>query len=163
MAFTMDNAFEESSKLNSGRPNFPHEVKDTGVAGGIGLTTQDESGNFTVSRETRDLLIEQAREMRKHPTNAEASLWRVLRKKKFAGYRFRRQHPIALFIVDFYCPLKKLVIEIDGPIHRYQKGYDETREEVLKAMGCTVLRFTNQQVETDLGAILQEIFKTLSK
>ena len=163
MALTMDNASKESSKVNSVLPNSPRKGKVASVVGVMELTPQKESRNFTFSRETRDLLIEQAREMRKHPTNAEASLWRVLRKKKFAGYRFRRQHPIGSFIVDFYCPLKKLVIEIDGPIHTYQKVYDETREEVLKDMGCKVLGFTNQQVETNLQAILQEIFKTLSK
>lgn len=147
----MDNTFDKSS--NEG----------TCAAGARGLNNQHEPGNLTISRETRDLLIERAREMRKHPTNAEALLWGELRKKKLAGYKFRRQHPIGSFIVDFYCPLKKLVIEIDGPIHRYQKVYDETREDILNAKGCTVLRFTNQEVENDLGGVLQEIRIILSK
>ena len=159
----MENTFDESSNEDFACNPSPLEGKGTRVAGGMGSFNQEKLVHFPVSRKTRDLLIAQAREMRKHPTNAEASLWGELRNKKLAGYRFRRQHPIGIFIVDFYCPLRKLVIEVDGPIHNKQKTYDKTREDNLKALGYTVLRFTNQQVEDDLGGVLQEILMILSK
>ncbi len=101
--------------------------------------------------------------MRKHPTKAEVLLWEELRAKQLAGYKFRRQHPIGSFIVDFYCPLRKLVIEIDGPVHNNQKAYDKTREDYLQAMGFTVLRFANQKVEDHMSDVLQEILTMLTK
>ena len=159
----MDNTFDDSGNKDIGSLPSPREGKGTRIAGGMGLYNQDNPIFFSVSREIRDLLIEQAREMRKHPTNSEASLWGELRNRKLAGYRFRRQHPIGSFIVDFSCPMRKLVIEIDGPIHKKQKAYDDTREDYLHAMGYTVLRFTNQQVGDDLSGVLKEILMMLSK
>ena len=125
----------------------PQEGKGTRVAGEKGFINKEEPPHFTVFRQTRNLMIEQAREMRKNPTKAEALLWGELRAKKLGGYKFRRQHPLGSFIVDFYCPLRKLVIELDGPIHESQKAYDDTREYYLKSMGYQVLRFDNLQVE----------------
>jgi leucyl-tRNA synthetase len=106
-------------------------------------------------------LIEAAREMRQHPTGAEAVLWEKLRRKQLGGFRFRRQHIINTFIVDFYCSEAKLVIEIDGGIHKAQADYDQYREDVLSAMGYKVLRFTNEEVMGEMSKVLGEIKKNL--
>jgi len=116
-----------------------------------------------LSRETRIRLIEAAREMRQFPTQVEALLWEELRRKRLSGFKFRRQHIIYLFIVDFYCPEAKLVIEIDGGIHRAQADYDQYREGALIAMGYKVLRFSNEAVMGEMPMVLNEISRSLSK
>jgi len=73
---------------------------------------------MTVPRELRDRLIEVAREMRSHPTEAELFLWKLLSGEKLGGFKFRRQHIIQTFIVDFYCPKAKLIVEVDGRFTR---------------------------------------------
>jgi len=106
---------------------------------------------------------ERARYMRKHPTPAEAILWKRLRKRQVKGFHFRRQHPIVRFIVDFYCAEAKLVVEIDGSVHN-QPGHDEydtERQSFLQALGMRVLRFTNSQVVTETNAVLHAIAEAL--
>ncbi len=98
-----------------------------------------------------------ARNMRKHPTPAEAILWRALRGRRLAGLKFRRQHPIGQFIVDFYCADCKLVVEADGSIHDQQIGYDQARTKQLEAFGCKVLRVSNTLVINDLETVLMNI------
>jgi very-short-patch-repair endonuclease len=100
--------------------------------------------------------------MRKKTTLAESLLWNELRKEKLAGLKFRRQHIIQTIIVDFYCPAAKLVIEIDGAIHKTQLENDQVREVDLRTMGYQILRFTNERVITDLAGVLGEIRQTLS-
>jgi len=73
------------------------------------------------------------------------------------GFKFRRQHPIGAFIVDFYCAKGKLVIEIDGPLHLDQKEYDEYRTEWLETNGFQVIRFTNRQVIDEVETVLKRI------
>ncbi len=114
-----------------------------------------------ISRETREMLIENARRMRKTPTAAEALLWELLRAKRLTGFKFRRQHIIRTFIVDFYCPACKLVIEIDGPIHKGQLDYDLEREAYLRAIGYQILRFSNQSVINDIGDVISKISSAL--
>jgi very-short-patch-repair endonuclease len=116
-----------------------------------------------ISREAKDRLIEAAREMRQYPTEAEVVLWEALRRKQIDGFRFRRQHVIHTFIVDFYCPEVKLVVEVDGEIHLSQTEYDAYREDVLAQMGYTVLRFTNEQVLGGINDVLMEIRRKLHK
>ena len=99
--------------------------------------------------------------MRNNPTEAEALLWECLRKKQLFGFKFRRQHIIKIFIVDFYCSACKLVVEIDGPIHKSQLDYDREREEVLRSMGYRILRFTNRAVIKDIDSVLATISRTL--
>lgn len=114
-----------------------------------------------ISRATRARLIEAAREMRQYPTKAEATLWEVLRRKQLDGFRFRRQQVVHTFIVDFYCPEAKLVVEIDGGIHLTQVEYDAFREDVLVQMGYTILRFSNKQVLGKISLVLEEIRRNL--
>ena len=91
--------------------------------------------------------IEQrAKEMRSKMTSAERVMWALLRKHRQAGFHFRRQHPMARFIVDFCCTKAKLCIEVDGSIHEQQRERDEERTAWLEAMGYTVLRFTNDEI-----------------
>ena len=87
-------------------------------------------------------------------TTEETLLWRKLRGRKFHGLKFLRQHPIIcetisgkplFFIPDFYCAEKRLIIEIDGKIHDFQKDYDERREEILKNMNMKIVRFKNEE------------------
>ena len=100
--------------------------------------------------------------MRQSPTPAEALLWQHLRKSRLAGYKFRRQHIVQTFIVDFYCPAGKLVIEIDGGVHESQKDYDQIREMDLEEMGYQVLRFKNETVLKNTNWVLKEILSVLS-
>ena len=114
--------------------------------------------NEKVSRWMRDQLIEQARYMRAAPTQVETSLWEKLRKRQLGGLKFRRQHVIHVFIVDFYCPAAKLVIEIDGPVHAEQEEYDKAREAYLEAMGYESIRFNNLDVAEDIELVLAGIY-----
>jgi very-short-patch-repair endonuclease len=104
-----------------------------------------------------------ARELRKNETVAEKKLWTELKKKKIRGFRFRRQHPIKHFIVDFYCHKANLVIEVDGSIHNleYYREYDILKERELKQLGIKVLRFTNKQILFEIDHVLKEIMGNL--
>jgi len=97
-----------------------------------------------------------AREMRKEPTPAEDVLWQHLRGKHL-GARFRRQHAIDRFIVDFYAHEPRLIIEVDGPVHETQKAYDAARQAFLESLGYRVVRFTNEQVLQDVHAVLRVV------
>ena len=104
------------------------------------------------------ILIEEAKRMRKEPTDAEAALWELLRDKKL-GDKFRRQHLIDDFIVDFVCLSKNLVIEVDGGYHNdpTQKEYDQQRTLYLNEKGFKVIRFTNEEVLGNTEAVLTKI------
>ncbi len=110
-------------------------------------------------REIYDDIKERARFMRQNPTRAEVILWQRLRGKQIDGFRFRRQHPINRFIVDFYCAEARLVIEVDGAVHDEpgHAEYDEDRERFLQALGLTVLRFGNAQVLRETDAVVEVI------
>ena len=102
--------------------------------------------------------------MRQNPTPAESRLWQRLRSKQILGFRFRRQHPIERFIVDFYCRDARLVVEVDGPFHDLPQAqaYDEARQKCLEEKGLTLLRFSNDQVLYATDAVLDEIAAHLS-
>ncbi len=102
-------------------------------------------------------LIEIARQMRSNPTSAEAKLWQVLRKRQILNTRFRRQHPIDPYIVDFCAPRIKLIIEVDGGQHIGLNEYDKYRTDYLNEKGYHVLRFWNNQVMNDLDGVVLEI------
>ena len=95
------------------------------------------------------LLFDRARELRNKGTHAEDVLWGYLKTKPL-GYKFRRQHPYGIYILDFYCHKLKLVIEVDGSIHLEEdvKQKDEERQKLLEAEGLTIMRFTNEEVLT---------------
>jgi very-short-patch-repair endonuclease len=105
-----------------------------------------------------------ARELRQPQTPAEATLWRHLRNRNLK-YKFRRQHPIGFFIIDFYCAEARLLIEIDGGSHlaKEQMEYDKARTEYLEALGYKVIRFTNDDARYNINAVADEIIKTVEK
>lgn len=99
-----------------------------------------------------------ARELRQPLTPMEAALWRILRNRNLE-YKFRRQHAIDFFIIDFYCADVKLCIEIDGDTHLTleQQEYDSARTEYLESLGRTVIRFTNRDVRYNINTVVQGI------
>lgn len=107
----------------------------------------------------KPIIFERAKAMRENMTHAEKAVWELLKSKKIAGLRFKPQHPIDIFIADFYCHQLKLVIEIDGGIHKTvdQREYDIGREAELENWGIKVIRFTNEEVENNITHIQNEI------
>ena len=99
------------------------------------------------------------KEPRKSLTSAEATLWKQLQKSQLNGRKFRRQHSIKNFIVDFYCPKEKLIIELDGAYHLdfAQQIYDLERTKQLESLGFKVIRFENKLVFEHLQGVLNEI------
>jgi very-short-patch-repair endonuclease len=110
-----------------------------------------------------------ARELRRNQTEAEGILWVELRNRKLNGHKFLRQAPLFyfdygkrryLFIADFYCAEKKLVIELDGKIHEHTKEYDLNREAVLKERELKVLRFKNEEL-SNIKTVIETIKNNL--
>ncbi len=101
--------------------------------------------------------------LRKSQTEAEMVLWQKLRGKGFMGCKFYRQYGIGEYIVDFYCPQRKLVIEIDGSQHSFGEGreYDESREEYMSSLTIKTIRFSNLDVLQNVEGVLTEIAKEL--
>jgi len=104
-----------------------------------------------------------ARELRKSMTEAEVMLWEKLRNKKLKGLKFRRQHPIAGYIADFYCHEIKLIIELDGGIHDLPdyKEHDEGRTFKLEASVIMVIRFKNDEVLYNIEEVLNRIIQII--
>jgi very-short-patch-repair endonuclease len=100
-----------------------------------------------------------AQEFRQPQTPAERIIWQLLRSRQVDGYKFRRQHPIGNFIVDFCCPTAKLVIEIDGDTHTEQVEYDQSGTDWLENEGYYVIRFSNQEVYQSPVRIVEQILK----
>ncbi|PDW03742.1 endonuclease domain-containing protein [Candidatus Viridilinea mediisalina] len=105
-----------------------------------------------------------ARQLRHDQTESEALLWEQLRGRRLDGWKFRRQHPVDRFIVDFYCAEQRLVIEVDGSIHTQaeQAAYDVERSLLLQAAGYRLLRFSNEQVCHEMPMVLHTIRATLA-
>jgi very-short-patch-repair endonuclease len=99
----------------------------------------------------------EARRLRREMTVAETQLWLRLRGNKVNGFHFRRQHVILGFIVDFYCHKAKVIIEVDGGIHKKRTESDRKRDAVLRSRGLTLIRFPNQRVMDDLDRVAREI------
>lgn len=110
-----------------------------------------------------DTALLRRRQLRQNSTSAEALLWFHLRANRFAGFKFRRQHPRGPFILDFFCRQRKLAIERDGGQHfeAEAQAYDASRTAYLAARGITVLRFGNDLVFRDNTAVLQVIAAAL--
>lgn len=104
-------------------------------------------------------ICEKAKSLRKNMTGAELMLGEKLKGKQVCGLRFRPQHPIDVFIVDFYCHPLKLGIEVDGGIHltKEQQEYDVGRTGELNYWGIEVVRFSNEQIEKDIKKVFEKI------
>ncbi len=104
-----------------------------------------------------------AQQLRQNQTEAEKQLWRQLRNRNLAGYKFRRQDPIKPYIVDFCCFSEKLIIELDGGHHNEEAQilYDNKRSDFLESQGFVILRFWNNQILGEMEAVLNEILLVL--
>lgn len=121
-------------------------------------------GYVTTTIEQWKVLSDFAKQNRKNATAAEDALWQEIRNRKIKNFKFRRQHPIAGFIPDFVCLEQKLIVEIDGEYHNTeeQKIYDEAREQWLKEHSYKLIRFTNEEILTNMPNVLQQLDKALS-
>ena len=105
------------------------------------------------------------RDLRKRSTLSEQLFWQAVRNRKVLGKKFLRQFPIffeymgkeTFFIADFYCHENRLVVEIDGKSHDYQKEYDELRTYIINNLGIEVVRFPNKEIETDINRVLEKL------
>ena len=95
-------------------------------------------------------------------TNCEIMLWEKLKGKQIMGLRFRNQHPIDIFIADFYCHEARLVVEIDGEVHEGQIDYDDGREAEIEKYGIKIIRFTNGQVLNEIDSVVNKIKEIVS-
>jgi very-short-patch-repair endonuclease len=111
--------------------------------------------------ETNRLIRPRARRLRNNTTPAERRLWQALRNRQRLGFKFRRQHVIDRFIVDFYCAEACLVIELDGEVHRFTGEYDLERQQVLESIGLRVMRFSNDQVMQYADEVVAQIDEAL--
>jgi len=107
-------------------------------------------------------LRNRARNLSRQQTDVEFKLWMRLRDRQLCGAKFRRQHPIGPYIVDFCCPDRKLIVELDGGQHAEQASADQIRTNFLEAAGYCVVRFWNHQVLDQMDAILEKIVRLLS-
>ena len=115
--------------------------------------------NDNLHKNSKASTCENARYLRKVQTIAEAKLWKVLRNNQVCNLKFRRQHAFDDYILDFYCHKIKLAIEVDGEIHNNPEvaAYDIVRTNNLNNNGITVLRFTNTEVEKNIGKVIKKI------
>lgn len=104
-------------------------------------------------------LKERRRNLRNNPTLTETLLWEKLSNKQLDGFKFRRQHSINHYIVDFYCPVLKLIIEVDGEIHDHPKNKtnDRLRDLELAELGFHILRFRNKEIESNIEVVIERI------
>src|SRR5207249_1581204 len=105
------------------------------------------------------VILARARDLRHPQMPMEVALWARRRDSQLAGYKFRRQHSIDRFIVDFYCAASQLIIEVDGESHTTQTEYDAARTEWLEACDYQVRRFTNDEVRLNLEGVLTTILQ----
>ena len=114
-------------------------------------------------------ITETVRKLRKKSTPAEKELWQKLRAHRFMGLKFKRQEPIIFeydnkkhfFIADFLCLNNKMIIEVDGKIHDYQKKYDIIREDILVTLGYKVVRYKNEEILNNLNKVLIKLKKEI--
>ena len=117
----------------------------------------DEQTQWNTAPETWDRLKPAAREMRHTATPEEDMVWDRLRNRRFLGLKFRRQHAVGPFIVDFYCHEKRLIIEIDGGVHESTRERDAVRQRFLEASGFRVVRVSNREVHDDIERALANV------
>ncbi len=109
------------------------------------------------------ITLQTARILRKSMTKTEKILWDKLKGKQICGLRFRRQHPIDFFIVDFYCHTARLVVEVDGEIHSQQAEYDDGRSAEMGKYGIMVIRFKNEDIENNIYEVINKIEMIVNK
>ncbi len=120
------------------------------------MDQRDEKTHARI-RGAADFMQVAARQMRRAMTPAERILWAAIRGKRLNGLRFRAQHPVGSFVLDFFCPSCKLVVEVDGGIHDGEEERDRARTQYLSAYGYRVIRFRNEEILTALDTVLARI------
>ncbi len=116
------------------------------------MTSKHSNNNYNKD------LKEYARQLRNNSTLPEIVIWnKLLKKKQLRGYSFLRQRPIENYIVDFFSKDLKLIIEIDGEIHKFQKTKDKNREIALKKLGYTIIRFKNEQILNEFINVIRTL------
>ena len=110
-------------------------------------------------------LKHRARQLRKHMTDSERRLWSRVRRKQLLGVRFYSQRPIGSYIVDFYAPKTKLVVEVDGSQHmdQEQAEKDRRRDKYMGSLGLEVLRFNSREVLKETDAVVEVIYRTMAR
>ncbi|MCP4660112.1 MAG: endonuclease domain-containing protein [bacterium] len=106
---------------------------------------------------------DRARELRKRSTPAESALWKLLRDRRLSQFKFRRQHPLRHYILDFFCPQARVAVELDGEYHDDpdQTDLDEERTAELTVHDIRVVRFQNSEVLTDPDSVLEQLLEVL--
>jgi very-short-patch-repair endonuclease len=112
-------------------------------------------------RGTSQALWQAARSLRLNMTPAEEKLWSALQNKQVLGMRFRRQHAVGRYVLDFYCPACKLAIELDGSVHDDRQEEDAIRTQEIERYGYQVIRFDNAEVMKNLEQVVQQIAEVL--
>ena len=105
-------------------------------------------------------LVDRAKRLRQNGSPFEAKLWRHISRSQLGGYKFRRQHVIGTSIVDFFCPQRALIVEVDGGTHVAEK--DEVRDRVSEHRGYATIRFTNEEVGKNIAGVLQRLLAKLN-
>ena|SRR6056297_674645 len=111
--------------------------------------------------DTPKYVIDLARDLRQNLTQSEKLIWEMIRNKQLDGYRFRCQHPIYRYVLDFYCHEAMLAVEIDGDVHKKREDYDGYRDEFLKSIGITTFRFSTEEVMSNINFVLNNIRTSL--
>ena len=132
---------------------LPHEGGGEGRVRGMVTKAQK------AERKSRSLNRTRAREMRHAPVSTENLFWREVRARKLDGFKFKRQVLIGPYIADFVCLERKLIVELDGPLH--DEDYDAKRDAYLKAQGFDILRFKNNDVGWDFAAVIATVREAL--
>ena len=149
----------DSGAMPYSQHHFPFEAPSSSPKGGV------QAPNWQTARDSSyGLLKELAKKQKENPTDAEVFLWNNLKGRQTGGYKFRRQHIIDQFIVDFVCLEKQLIIEVDGGYHSLPETQisDEQRTQILNELGFEVIRFSNEQVINDIEAVLEKINSILN-
>ena len=118
---------------------------------------------FTSSSEQWSVIKTTARDHRQEMTEAEQQIWTIVRGRRLAGLKFRRQHAIGRFIVDFICIEHKLIVEVDGKIHESSYDEDKERQNYLQNLGYKVIRFSNDEVTSNILSIKERIINAIGK
>jgi very-short-patch-repair endonuclease len=106
-------------------------------------------------------IFARAKALRQNMTPAEVKLWDRLKNNQLGGFRFKAQHPVYKFIVDFYSHKARLVVEVDGEIHKNSVEYDQNRTTELEKYELKIIRFTNQEIETNIEDVVKRIRECL--
>lgn len=127
--------------------------------------------SLTKSKKLVLVAREVCRELRKNSMQAERLFWEIVRDRRLRRLKFYRQHPIfvdcdgheTFFVADFYCHEKEFVVELDGRIHEYQKYKDERRETILRNMGIRIVRFRNEEIESDIAKVIERLVRIIDE